>query len=139
MAMVEIPREAQELVRKLAEPRPMRRGSVSQRWVKCSKPGCACGQKPDARHGPYYSLTQAEAGKTRSRFLTAQQAAMVRGQVEAGREFRRWAEEYLRTCEKWADRELATSGEAASETEAAKKGGSKKPSRRKSAPRSRRS
>ncbi len=54
----------------------MRRGSLSERTIKCSKPGCACAQDPKARHGPYYSLTHAIDGKTRSRFLTAEEAGM---------------------------------------------------------------
>ncbi len=51
----------------------MRRGSLSERTIKCSKPGCGCGHDPNARHGPYFSLTRAVEGKTRSRFLTAEQ------------------------------------------------------------------
>ncbi len=39
-------------------PKPMRRGALSERYVKCSKKGCACAESPDARHGPYYSLTR---------------------------------------------------------------------------------
>ena len=30
-------------------------GSVSERYVKCNKAGCACADDTDARHGPYYS------------------------------------------------------------------------------------
>ena len=64
----------------LADAHPMRRGSLSERTIKCSKPGCACGQNPQARHGPYFSLTRAVGGKTRSRFLTAEQAERARQQ-----------------------------------------------------------
>jgi hypothetical protein len=60
----------------------MRRGSLSERTVKCGKPGCRCGEDPDARHGPYFSLTRAVKGKTRSRFLISEQAALVRQQIE---------------------------------------------------------
>jgi hypothetical protein len=66
----------------------MRRGSLSERTIKCSKPGCACAQNPKARHGPYYSFTHAVRGKTRSRFLTAVEADLVRQQIDAGRRFR---------------------------------------------------
>ena len=77
-----------QLATELAEPKPMRRGSLSQRTVKCSKPGCACAQDPKARHGPYYSLTRAVGGKTHSRFLTEKQADLVRQQIDSGRKFR---------------------------------------------------
>lgn len=85
----------------------MRRGSLSQRTIKCSKPTCACAQDPKARHGPYYSLTQAVGGKTRSRFLTSQEAELVRQQIAAGREFRGRVDALWEACEEWADSQLA--------------------------------
>jgi hypothetical protein len=85
----------------------MRRGSLSERTIKCSKPGCACAQDPKARHGPYYSLTQAVGGKTRSRFLTVEQAEVVRQQIDAGREFRGRVDSFWEACEQWADTQLA--------------------------------
>jgi hypothetical protein len=84
----------------------MRRGSVSERSIKCGKPGCACSKDPEARHGPYYSLTQAVAGKTRSRFLTAEQAAVAQQQIAVGREFRQRVDTYWEVCEQWADAEM---------------------------------
>jgi len=74
----DVPPHVRQLATELADATPMRRGSLSERTIKCSKTGCACAQDPKARHGPYYSLTHAVAGKTRSRFLTAQQAELVR-------------------------------------------------------------
>ena len=68
MANHPIPDRIRQLASDLAQPQPMRRGSVSKRTIKCGKPGCACAHDPKARHGPYYSLTQAVGGKTRSRF-----------------------------------------------------------------------
>jgi hypothetical protein len=114
----------------------MRRGSVSERFVKCSKAGCPCVSDPKARHGPYHSLTRAERGKTQSRFLTAAQAAIARRQVEAGQRFRKKLAEYWRACEQWADAELDPST-AASE-QAAQKGGSQRLSKPKSFRKSRR-
>jgi uncharacterized protein DUF6788 len=114
----------------------MRRGSLSERTVKCSKPGCACARDPDARHGPYYSLTHAVDGKTRSRFLTAEQVGMVEQQIEAGREFRARVGAYWEACEEWADIRLADSTASSGE---AKKGGSKPISKPKSSRKSKRS
>ena len=101
----------------------MRRGSVSERFVKCSKPGCPCVKDPKARHGPYYSLTRAVRGKTRSRFLPSEQAVIVRGQIEAAHQFRSTVDSYWEACEQWAD-ELLEQPQAAS-AKAAEKGGSK--------------
>jgi hypothetical protein len=52
-----VPEEVSAVASQLAEPRPMRRGSVSERHVKCNKAGCACADDTDARHGPYYSVS----------------------------------------------------------------------------------
>jgi hypothetical protein len=113
----------------------MRRGSLSERTIKCSKPGCACAQNPKARHGPYYSLTQAVGGKTRSRFLTAQQADLVRQQIDTGRKFRGRVDALWEACEQWGDSQLA---DVSTSSEEAKKGGfkriSKTTSSRKSKP-----
>lgn len=99
----------------------MRRGSVSERSVKCGKAGCACAGDPKARHGPYPSLTQAVAGKTRSRFLTAEQAAVAQQQIAAGRKFRERVDSYWEACEEWADIQMELPP-AASSGEAPKKG-----------------
>ena len=122
---------AQQLAARLAQPKPMRRGSVSQRFVKCSKPSCACASDPKARHGPYFSLTRAVGGRTRSRFLTSQQAEMVGQQIEAGQQFRQQVDAYWKVCEQWADEELRDAATASAAVEAVKKRGSKGVSKRK--------
>jgi hypothetical protein len=106
--------------------------------MKCGQRGCRCQQDPQARHGPYHSLTRSEGGKTQSRYLSAEQAEVARRQVEAGQQFREHVEAYWQACERWADAQIEAS-EATSETEAAKRGGSKKPSKRRLSPRSKRS
>jgi hypothetical protein len=99
----------------------MRRGSLSERTVKCGKPGCPCSEDPDARHGPYFSLTRAVKGKTHSRFLTSEQAAVVRQQIEAGHQFRATVDALWEESEAWADSQLDGSSTASAE-EAEKKG-----------------
>ena len=113
----------------LAHPEPMRRGSVSPRTIKCGKPGCACAHNPKARHGPYYSLTQAVGGKTHSRFLTAEQAQQARHQIDAGHRFRARVDAYWEASEAWADRQLA---ESIGSGEEPKKKGSRRTSKAKS-------
>jgi len=133
-----IPSDVRDLATQLAEPRLMRRGSVSERYVKCNRPGCPCGERPEARHGPYYSLSRVVKGRTQSRWLDAEQAQQVRRQIEAGQQFRKYVEMYWQACERWADAEL-DGASAASEAEAAKKGASKRSSKPRSSPRSKRS
>ncbi len=123
----EIPSRVRQLAAGLSVPKAMRRGSLSERSVKCSKPNCACGQDPKARHGPYPSLTRAVEGKTRSRFLTTQQAEIARQQIAAGRKFREQLDDYWEACEQWADAQLEDL--PAASQEAAKKGGSRRSSK----------
>ena len=132
----DVPEAARELAARLAEPRPMRRGSVSERYMKCGQLACRCQEDAKARHGPYYSVTRAEGGKTRSRYLDEAQAAMAREQVEAGQQFRKDLEAYWQASEKWADAQIEAPQAASGE--AAKKGGSKRLSRKRSSQKSRR-
>ncbi|SPE39922.1 hypothetical protein SBA3_3490019 [Candidatus Sulfopaludibacter sp. SbA3] len=114
----------------------MRRGSLCERTIKCSKPGCACAKDPKARHGPYHSFTHVVGGKTRSRFLTDEEAGLVRQQIDTGREFRGRVDALWDACETWADGQLA---DLAASPEDAKKGGSKRTSKTKSSRKSKRS
>ena len=129
MAISDVPLPVRQLVTELADAKPMRRGSLSERTIKCSKPSCACAQDPKARHGPYYSLTHAVGGKTRSRFVTAEQADMVLQQIAAGRKFRGRVDALWEACEEWADSQLADVPASSGED---KKGGYKRISKTKS-------
>jgi len=129
-----VPTAVRELAATLAKPMPMRRGSVSKRSMKCGRRECRCQHDRQARHGPYYSLTRIEGGKTRSRYLSAEQAALARHQVEAGHQFRKKIDAYWEACEEWADAQLREPGMASSE--GGKKGASKGPSKRRLSPKS---
>lgn len=125
----EIPKQVRQLSTELANVQPMRRGSLSPRMIKCGKAGCACAQDPKARHGPYFSLTQPVKGKTHSRFVTAEQAELVRRQIRTGREFRERVDALWDACEQWADTQLVN---VPASSEEAKKRGSKRISKPKS-------
>jgi hypothetical protein len=109
---LEVPGAVRELAVRLGQSQPMRRGSPSERYVKCGKLGCGGGEDPKARHGPYYSLTRAVGGQTHSRFLSPPEAQRAREQIEAGQQFRRQVEAYWAACEQWADAQLEASEEA---------------------------
>ena len=132
----EVPSRVRDVAAQLGAPTPMRRGSLAERYVKCSKPGCRCAEEPAARHGPYYSLTRGVEGQTRSRWLTAEQAAVARGQVAAGQRFRAQVDAYWAACEAWADAQLDAAAAAPAPGE---KRGCPRPSRRRRSARSRRS
>ena len=67
---------------------------------------------------------EAVKGKTRSRFLTQEQAALARQQIATGREFRGHVDAYWEACEEWADAQLEPT--PAAPAEEAKKKGSKR-------------
>src|SRR6202140_4276249 len=118
-----VPSPVRELAAVLSQPKPMRRGSVSERTMKCGKAGCPCQEDPKARHGPYYSLTRPMAGKTHSRYLSPEQAELAQPQIAQGHKFREQVEQDRGVCEQWADAKLERS--QATSREAAEKGGSK--------------
>lgn len=133
----ELVERARELAAQIGRARPMRRGSLGERYVKCSKPGCPCGEEPTARHGPYFSLTRTVDGATRSRLLSARQAELAGRQLQAGRAFRRALDALWELCEQWADAQLLAV--ETSSPEAVEKGGSKLALPQRSRRRSRRS
>src|SRR5450759_835336 len=116
------------LTSQLADPIPMRRGSLTARFVKCSRPGCPCAHDPDARHGPYVSLTRSVAGTTRTRLIAPELADTVRRQIEAGRQFRDATELYWVACERFAEAEIESLAESSAHP--GEKGGSVRRSRR---------
>ncbi|MGH9185116.1 MAG: DUF6788 family protein [Acidimicrobiales bacterium] len=52
-------------------------GSLVERYTTCNKPGCRCAD-PARRHGPYWQLSWKEGGRTVSRLLPAEEAALYR-------------------------------------------------------------
>ncbi|HEY6322837.1 MAG TPA: DUF6788 family protein [Thermoanaerobaculia bacterium] len=128
----EVPEAVRILAEQLSQARPLRRGSLGERYIKCGKPNCSCATSEEARHGPYFSLTRGVDGQTRSRRLTAQQAERVREQLVAGQQFRRQVEAYWQASETWAEAQL----DLVAAAEAAEKRGSTKRSAKKSSLRS---
>lgn len=129
-----VPSRVAQLSASLSQPKPMRRGTINERHMKCGQSSCPCQRDDKARHGPYYTLTQATGGKTRSRYVSEQQLPLLRRQIEAGREFRQQTEAYWAACEQWADAELE---QAEPVSEVLEKGGSKRSSKGRSPRRSR--
>jgi hypothetical protein len=115
------PSRIAQLAAACSHPEPIRRGSLYERRMKCGQEGCACQHDPKATHGPYFTLTQKVEGKTHSRYISPDQAPVVRRQIEAGRQFRERIEAYWQACERWADEQLEAVAASVAEAE---KGGS---------------
>jgi hypothetical protein len=62
---------------KLAEVGFTCEGSLIERYTTCNNPNCRCAD-PRQRHGPYWQLSWKQAGKTVSRLLSAEDAALYR-------------------------------------------------------------
>lgn len=123
------------LKRELAGVDEMRPGALVGRYRKCGKPSCHCAEAESGGHGPSWSLTRVVRGKTVTKIIPAPAVEETRAQIAEHRRFRELTRELVEVSEKICDARLV----AAPEAQAAKKGGSKKPSRRKSRPRSKRS
>ena len=116
-----VPSRIAQLAAAVSQPEPMRRGSLCERRMKCGQQACACQHDPKAAHGPYFLLTQKVEGKTRSRYVSAEQVPVVQRQIELGRRFRERVEAFWQACERWADEQLEAIPVSAEEAE---KGGS---------------
>jgi hypothetical protein len=60
---------------KLAEVGFTCEGSLVERYTTCNNPNCRCAD-PAQRHGPYWQLSWKEGGKTISKLLSAEDAAL---------------------------------------------------------------
>lgn len=69
------------LAAELADVGFISQGSVVLRYTSCGNPSCRCQGDPPQRHGPYYQWSRAVAGKTVSRRLNQNEAALYRGWI----------------------------------------------------------
>jgi hypothetical protein len=78
---------------------------------------------------PLLQLTRPVAGKTQSRYLSREQAALAGEQIEQGHKFQEQVKQYREACEQWANAQWEGFQVA---SEAAEKGGYQRNSKRKS-------
>jgi hypothetical protein len=103
-ALSELEAERDRLYAQLAAVGDFRRGSVTENWRRCGKPGCACAQPGHRGHGPRMLWTRSGGrGKTAGRQLAADEVEKVRAEVARHAEFaeisRRIVEVNERICE----------------------------------------
>ena len=72
------------------------RGSVTERWTPCGKPGCRCQADPPQLHGPYFQWTTKIAGKTKTVRLRPEEVEDYEAWISAGKRLeqalREWRE-----------------------------------------------
>jgi hypothetical protein len=56
-------------------------GSLLERYTTCNNPNCRCAD-PDQRHGPYWQLSWKQGGKTVSKLLSPDDAALYREWID---------------------------------------------------------
>lgn len=123
------------LKRRLTDLGDMRPGTLTERYRRCGKPSCHCSARDAEGHGPSWSLTRAVAGKTKTRIIPASAVERTRQQLEEYHRFRLLVRELVEVSEQICEARLRAS-ESDSKEEAAQKGGSSRPSKRRSRPRS---
>ena len=99
-------RDYEKVKTRLAEVGFICEGSLAELYTSCGNPNCRC-RNPDQRHGPYWQLTWKETGKTVTRRLSAEDAALYREWIanrrqleavlEQMRDLSRQAGEYILT------------------------------------------
>ena len=120
--------------RELASIGDLRPGSLFERHRKCGKPTCHCAREGDPGHGPSWVLTSRVGGRALTRAIPPEAVARTRAQVEECRRLRALTAELVEVSEGLCHARLSAGrGEAGRE---AKKGASRKPSRRRPGPRS---
>jgi hypothetical protein len=86
--LAEIEAEYRQVAGELAAVGFVAQGSLQHRTTHCTNPRCRCNADPPRRHGPYWQWTTKKGGKTITRRLTAEQAAMWRQWIDNDRQLR---------------------------------------------------
>jgi hypothetical protein len=133
----ELKRQWQALKEQVAKVGEMRPGTLIPRYRKCGKPSCPCAREGHAGHGPSWSLTQKVEGKTVTRVIPAGRALQTEEQIAEFQRFRSLTRELVEVSTRLCDARLRA--DQADPERAAEKGGSVRPSRSRSAKRSKRS
>ena len=133
-SITELEAERDRLYARLSAVGDFRRGSVTENWRRCGKPGCACSAPDHRGHGPRFLWTRsAGRKKTVGRQLAAGEVDKVRREVARHAEFTAAVQAIIEVNERICEARPAT-GQEAPAAPAGEKGGSSPRSRRRSPP-----
>lgn len=132
----ELEQRRDELKSRMAAIRDMRQGSLVERYRRCGKQACHCAHEGALGHGPSWSLTRAVGGKTVTHIIPSDAVERTREQMAEFHKFRELTRELVEVNERLCDARLRTGAELSDDR--AKKRASRRSSRAKSPPRSRR-
>jgi hypothetical protein len=131
-------KKQETIAQDLAGINDFRPGSLVKRFRRCGKPNCHCAQEGDEGHGPSYSLTRAENGKTITKIIPAEAVEGTKEQIAEYRKFKELVNDFTEINIQMCDAKLSAP-QGFSETEEAQKKGSKKHLKRKLPGKSKRS
>lgn len=135
-SLPELEQQRAQLYARLAATGDFRPGSINATYRKCGKPNCACARPRHPGHGPRWLWTRSAGGRTRSRQLAAAEMDKVRAELAAYKEFTALAGQIVEVSEAICEARPAGSAAGVSGAgPAGEKGGSARPSRRRSPPR----
>ena len=80
--------EARRIAKEISKVGFVLPGTLLERHLTCTHPGCACHGDPPRLHGPYWYWTRKVNAKTVSRMLSPEQAAEYRPWFEAEKSLR---------------------------------------------------
>jgi hypothetical protein len=84
-------------------------GSLAELYTSCGNPNCRCAD-PEHRHGPYWQLTWKEHGKTVTRRLPAEDAALYQEWIANRRQLEAALEEMRDLSHQAGEQILASRG-----------------------------
>jgi len=104
--------EREEILRRIARLGDMRKGSITEAFRPCGKPGCACSAPDHPGHGPYYAFTTKADGKTRTIQMRAgSRLQKFQREVDTYREFRQLSDKLIGINESICDARPLAEGE----------------------------
>jgi len=95
----ELESQRDQLKERLGRIGDMRQGSLVERYIPCGKSSCQCHERNPAGHGPYFSLTRAVEGKTKTRIIPTDSVPLAREQLAECRKFRELSRQLLEVSE----------------------------------------
>lgn len=87
----------------LAQDELMCSGTLSEHMMKCGKPNCGCASDPAVRHGPNCDWGRMRAGRQSHRYVSAQQAQILRQAIDNDREVKKLLREWEEHTERLID------------------------------------
>ena len=133
--LVRLRAQRTELLKKLAEAKDFRPGSMGPRYRKCGKPYCHCAHDGSKGHGPSWSLTRKVAGKTVTKIIPVSAVDRTKEQIAEYHHFTETVDELIETNVRICDTLLkvpADSEAVAPEAVTTEKGGLRRHSRTRS-------